>query len=290
MGTSLWTGNVDVQSGVLAIAAGGAPVGLGTVSLAAGTKLFLSSNGALAMTNTLVGHTIAGVGTVTTGDATNLPDGSGKIISAGGTWKPGGAAVGTLSVLGDLEFAMNGAAFAQLVIKGASGPVNDLLAVSGPGARGNLTGLANADLVLNMARSGWASYVGATLTIVTAANDLSAIAPFNSVTWNNNMVGQVNYTAGAITLTHVGLAGDGNLDGSIDAADYALWFNNYGTAPGLWGSGDFNGDNAVDAADYALWFNNYGALPLPAPAGSVPEPATMALLVLGGLAMLRRRK
>ena len=285
--SSLWTGDVNVQSGAVTIRPDGAPAGLGEISLAAGTRLFMGSSSALAMTNTLVGHTISGSGTVTTGDYTNVPDGSGKIISAGGTWTPG-TSIGDLSVLGDLEFAMNGGAFAQLVIEAAAGPSYDrLLVSSATTTRGNLTGLANADLVLNIARSGWASYVGATLTIVTAVNDLSAIPAFNSVTWNNNMVGQVNYTAGAITLTHVGLAGDGNNDGSIDATDYADWFNNYGTTPTAWAAGDFNGDGSVDATDYALWFNNYGA---GTSGGPVPEPATMTLLVLGGLAMLRRRK
>ena len=34
----------------------------------------------------------------------------------------------------------------------------------------------------------------------------------------------------------------------------------------------------------ALWYNNYGSS-----GGSVPEPATLSLLALGGLALLRRR-
>ena len=44
------------------------------------------------------------------------------------------------------------------------------------------------------------------------------------------------------------------------------------------------GDNIVDQADYTVWYNHYGAT-----GGNVPEPMTMALLAIGGLAMLRRR-
>jgi hypothetical protein len=199
---------------------------------------------------------------------------------------------GSLNMTGNLALAKNGtinSRFTAGVV--GTGTTPGVLAISrdseGYGNGGLLTGLDATDLVLDIPRSGWASYVGATLTIVTAANDLTLAGTFNSVTWNNNMVGQVNYTAGAITLTHVGLAGDGNNDGAIDATDYANWFNNYGTTPTSWDPGDFNGDGSVDATDYALWFNNYGA---GASGGPVPEPATMALLVLGSLAMLRRRK
>ena len=277
-----WTGNIVNQTGGLAMNDNTVPAGLGEIELStAGASLLLSNTTTPGDIVTLTAKTIKGVGKVVLGVVDTDPGTGNKLSMVGGTLSPGNG-IGDLSVMGDLEFAMNGATAAQLLIEAAGGPSYDRLLVSG-----TLTGLDKADLVLDIARSGWASYVSATLTIVTAVNDLSAIAPLNSVTWNNNMVGQVNYTSGAITLTHVGLAGDGNNDGAIDATDYADWFNNYGTTPGAWATGDFNGDGSVDATDYADWFNNYGA---GTSGGPVPEPATMTLLVLGGLAMLRRRK
>ena len=79
------------------------------------------------------------------------------------------------------------------------------------------------------------------------------------------------------------LSGDANMDGIVDQADYTRWYNNYGSIAG-WTSGDFTGDRLVDQADYTVWYNNYGA-----GGAGVPEPATLALLGVGALAVLRRR-
>ncbi len=101
--------------------------------------------------------------------------------------------------------------------------------------------------------------------------------------------------------------GDVNLDGVVDAADYAVMDQSWnggsqspaGGGDWRWACGDVNYDGTVDAADYALidqvW-NNYGGQTLdagaPAPLGgaAVPEPATLALVVLGAGAMLARRR
>ena len=79
--------------------------------------------------------------------------------------------------------------------------------------------------------------------------------------------------------------GDANLDGLIDATDLAAIAANFGQSGG-WAAGNVNTDTLVDATDLAILAANFGYI---APAGSVPEPATMGLLALGGLALLRRR-
>jgi purple acid phosphatase-like protein/calcineurin-like phosphoesterase family protein/PEP-CTERM motif-containing protein len=81
------------------------------------------------------------------------------------------------------------------------------------------------------------------------------------------------------------LPGDANEDGSVTDADYTIWADNYGAADASWGMGDFNGDGEVTDADYTIWADNYGAT-----GGSVPEPAATALVALGALAGLRRRR
>jgi len=80
--------------------------------------------------------------------------------------------------------------------------------------------------------------------------------------------------------------GDTNLDGIVDASDYTTLKNNFGRNPATWQQGDFSGNGSVDWDDLQMLMGNFGTrtLPSPAPASSAPEPATLGLLALGGLA------
>ncbi len=82
-----------------------------------------------------------------------------------------------------------------------------------------------------------------------------------------------------------GLPGD--YDGStiVDAADYALWRLQFGTAGP---EADGNGDGRVDAADYTVWRDNLGATAGLQLNGStaVPEPAAgQMVLCLAGMVL-----
>lgn len=83
------------------------------------------------------------------------------------------------------------------------------------------------------------------------------------------------YTAASFAevadLSALTLAGDFNLDGSVDAADYAVWRD--------------NPLGELTAADYDLWASNYGAA-ISSSAAAVPEPAA-TLLLLACLATAR---
>ena len=51
--------------------------------------------------------------------------------------------------------------------------------------------------------------------------------------------------------------------------------------------GDADADGDVDGDDFLMWQNSF---PYPTAISSVPEPNSLALLALGGLMMLRRRR
>ncbi len=80
-------------------------------------------------------------------------------------------------------------------------------------------------------------------------------------------------------------AGDATLDGCVDGLDYVVWSNNYHLSDQWWEEGDFTGDGIADGLDYIAWSNNY----LAGCPAAVPEPASAVLLVLGALAIRRRR-
>ncbi|MBB6428387.1 hypothetical protein HNQ40_000193 [Algisphaera agarilytica] len=75
------------------------------------------------------------------------------------------------------------------------------------------------------------------------------------------------------------ISGDYNLNGTVDAADYTVWADSFGSTTNL--AADGNGNGVVDAADYTVWADNFGA------GGTnisgqlqIPEPGGLAVLIL----------
>jgi hypothetical protein len=89
------------------------------------------------------------------------------------------------------------------------------------------------------------------------------------------------------------MAGDADLDGDVDFDDFSTLAFSFGSSGG-WTDGDFDRDEDVDFDDYSTLAFNYGwthsGAGAPAGGTPVPEPATLAMAALGGLALMRRRR
>jgi Protein of unknown function (DUF1559)/PEP-CTERM motif/Prokaryotic N-terminal methylation motif len=84
--------------------------------------------------------------------------------------------------------------------------------------------------------------------------------------------------------------GDYDGDSAVTSVDYDTWKASFGAVVEPFSGADGNGDGVIDAADYTVWRDNLGmggsgTLPQ---GQSVPEPSTMMLLCLAGLALLGR--
>lgn len=81
---------------------------------------------------------------------------------------------------------------------------------------------------------------------------------------------------------------DFNLDLSVDDADFGLIAANWNTADNTYSQGDCNNDGLVDDADFGVLAAKWGETASGDPV-NIPEPATMGLLGVGAVALLRRR-
>jgi GH35 family endo-1,4-beta-xylanase len=93
------------------------------------------------------------------------------------------------------------------------------------------------------------------------------------------------------TLYSVAVApGDYNADGHVDAADYIVWRRALASTADLRADGNANG--VVDVGDFDVWRSHFGYVYGSGTSLStaVPEPSTVAMIVIGMLASLTARR
>jgi hypothetical protein len=207
------------------------------------------------------GGTLRGSGLITTGSG-SIP---GQVESRGGTVSPGNG-IGTLSIEG--RFANAADSTLAIELGGfAAGTQHDQLLVDGPVALGG---------TLNVSLLGFTPFAGDTFTILTAD---SFSGQFTNLLLPANYTWAVNYGATSVVLsvTGPGIIGDFNGDNKVDSADYVVWRKTDGSA-----------------LRYLNWRSHYGTgsgsgsgIGL---AASVPEPASILLIVLPACFLATRRR
>jgi hypothetical protein len=158
-----------------------------------------------------------------------------------------------------------------------------------PSARGATAGASTDRYALFAGSNGkvdiYDSYTGGWST----AEDMGIARAVVAASYGDTIIFTGNSTADIYTIpAPVLLEGDADHNGVVSAGDYATVqanFGNYGIQPL---AGDANGDGVVSAGDYASVQANFGNVT--ADAEVTPEPATMSLLVLGWMVMIRRKR
>jgi serralysin len=244
-----------------------------------------------------------GLGNGTAARATNL-----GALSLGGTLAVGSDALGGQTV-GPLETdfvsiaSANDTDFFSFTVATPSlldATLTPLGGIFNQGVEGGTQTSFNAnarnDLTLSIFASNGTTLLGSANLLgaggVESLSDLSLAAAgkyYARITGTNDSVQLYQLQLATQALVTL-LVGDYNLDGTVDAADYSVWRNTLGQS-GSSLAADGNGDGRVDAADYALWKTHFGTSAGGGSlvAGSVPEPAGLALLSIALLLAPRRR-
>ncbi|MEM1027817.1 MAG: PEP-CTERM sorting domain-containing protein [Planctomycetota bacterium] len=208
----------------------------------------------------------------------------GDILNEGGVVRPGmpDDPTGTLTIDGRLRLQANQTP-GTLEIDIAGLADHDQLDITGVAVLG---GTLEVSLL-----NAFAPTAGQRFDILLAAGGVTGMFDQEVLpALSGGLAWDVLYEANAVALSVVAaiLAGDYNGNGVVDAADYTVWADNFGSTAAL--AADGNGNGVVDAADYTIWADNFGTSAAVSQ-GLVNVPEPQAILLLGaGLFAVGRRK
>jgi hypothetical protein len=212
-------------------------------------------------------------------------------VTGGGTF----TGTGTVNFEGDLSPGNSPSAmsFAGSVGFGPDASLGIELGGTTPGTQydrlviagsASLDGALHVSLINDFTPSG-----GQQFTILTAGSIVNngfmltgpAASSFSLLVSSNSVI---------LQAISVGVPGDYNQDGIVDAADFTVWRDTRGSTTNLIADG--NGNNAIDAGDYTVWQQNFGQADAKNSVDSaelVPEPASAIGLIIGLLIVRFRR-
>lgn len=204
------------------------------------------------------------------------------LVNNGGTIAPGNSP-GVTHVMGDLTLSSG---VLEIEALGTAVGEYDQLIIDG------LTTLGGTLKLSNLSHE-YVPMLGDEFDLVASQEGFAGeFANFDLPTLASGLEWEVSAGAMVLSLAVVeasaGLAGDYNSDGTVDAADYTVWQDNFGGTALL---NETESLGIVDEADYEAWKANFGTSA--AGAGGVnvvPEPTTLALLAIGCVAVGCRRR
>jgi len=259
-----------------------------------GKTLTKTGAGTLAVNNRL--NTGQG-GLIEVQEGTLSGDGTvgGNVSNSGGTIAPGNSP-GVLTIDGNLD--NGGGGTVAIEIEGTAGAGDpsghDQIQVTGSstlagtldittGAYSDPTARATVDSFTLIASAG-----GSTGTFDTVNFNDTALTTAHQ---GNGLFRNVIYDANNVTLENLfALEGDADGDKDIDITDFNILASNFddagaNSATNDWTTADFDADGDIDITDFNFLASNFadsGYISGP-DGGQVPEPATLVLLLLGGM-------
>ena len=161
---------------------------------------------------------------------------------------------------------------------GGQGLVAEWLAIGGAAGVGHVqepysgtTYEANEDQLFNMLLNGY-TWAEAAWSSMRQLSYVNTVVGDPLMTWKPAMVG------------------DADLNGTVNGNDVNAVLSNYNASGAYWQNGDFNGDGSVNGTDLNIVLACFNQSSQASNSAAVPEPGTLAMLLLALLAVCQRRR